>query len=377
MQKLETATPTLATVARLANVSVASASRVLNGIKTNPETLQRVREAADAVGYVPNAAARSLRSRRTGQIAFAMPDVANPVYTTMVGSIQQVARSHGSRLILHSTEGDVADELGFLADLRQRYVDGLILCSLRVHDRARRGGRRRRRAGRGDRQADEGRPGRHRARELAPRCRGRGAPPARRRPASASPRQRARSARRPARRAKLGYLDGLRACGLERDDSLIETADDFTIDAGREAVERLIARARPDAIFCANDLLALGALSALRAAGLDVPRDVALVGMDNTNLSAVTWPPLTTVDLGSAERARIAAELLLARIEQPGRRAADRRRRAAPRRPLLVRSVGMTTVPEPRRLIHLGKRPRRRRGSAGVGAHAAARRCSS
>ena len=120
---------------------------------------------------------------------------------------------------------------------------------------------------------------------------------------------------------KLGYLDGLRACDLERDDALVEPATDFTIEAGREAVERLIARARPDAIFCANDLLALGALSALRSAGLDVPRDVALVGMDNTNLSAVTSPPLTTVDLGSAERARIAAELLLARIEHPARRA--------------------------------------------------------
>jgi LacI family transcriptional regulator len=122
---------------------------------------------------------------------------------------------------------------------------------------------------------------------------------------------------------KLGYLDGLRACGLERDEALLETADDFTIDAGRAAVERLIGRTRPDAIFCANDLLALGALSALRDVGLEVPRDVALVGMDNTNLSAVTSPPLTTVDLGSAERARTAVELLLARIEHPGRRARD------------------------------------------------------
>ena len=76
--------PTITTVARLANVSVASASRVLNGIRTSPDTLARVTEAAEAVGYVPNAAARILRSRRTGQIAFAMPDVGNPVYTTMV-----------------------------------------------------------------------------------------------------------------------------------------------------------------------------------------------------------------------------------------------------------------------------------------------------
>ena len=63
-----------------------------------------------------------------------MPDVANPVYTTMVGSIQQVARANGSRLILHSTDGLVGDELGFLADLKQRYVDGLILCSLQFTD---------------------------------------------------------------------------------------------------------------------------------------------------------------------------------------------------------------------------------------------------
>ncbi len=320
MQKLETATPTLATVARLANVSVASASRVLNGIKTNPETLQRVREAADAVGYVPNAAARSLRSRRTGQIAFAMPDVANPVYTTMVGSIQQIARSHGSRLILHSTEGDVADELGFLADLRQRYVDGLILCSLEftaAHAEAV--------VGAAVPVAVIGKPTKGAQVDTVRANSRRGAADAVRHLHGAG-RKRIGLVNGPERTApgsarKLGYLDGLRACELERDDALTETADDFTIDAGREAVERLIARVRPDAIFCANDLLALGALSALRAADLDVPRDVALVGMDNTNLSAVTWPPLTTVDLGSAERARIAAELLLARIEHPGRRA--------------------------------------------------------
>ena len=319
MQKLATDTPTLATVARLANVSVASASRVLNGIKTNPETLQRVREAADAVGYVPNAAARSLRSRRTGQIAFAMPDVANPVYTTMVSSIQQVARSHGIRLILHSTEADSADELSLLADLRQRYVDGLILVSLRftpAHAEAVAGaavpvvviGRPTKEA-----QVDTVRPNSRRGAADAVRhlhSTGRRRIALVNGPESTAP----GSAR------KLGYLDALRACELERDDTLVEPAADWTIDAGREAVERLIARTRPDAIFCANDLLALGALSALRSAGLDVPRDVALVGMDNTNLSAVTSPPLTTVDLGSAERAGIAAELLLARIDHPGRR---------------------------------------------------------
>ena len=122
--------PTIATVARLANVSVASASRVLNGIRTSPDTFARVTEAAEEVGYAPNAAARSLRSRRTGQIAFAMPDVGNPVYTTMVGSIQEVARARGLRLLLHSTGADVEDELAMVRDLKHRFVDGLILASL-------------------------------------------------------------------------------------------------------------------------------------------------------------------------------------------------------------------------------------------------------
>ena len=89
-------------------------------------------EAAEAIGYVPNAAARSLRSRRTGQIAFAMPDVGNPVYTSMVGSIQKVAREIGWRLLLHSTGAEAEDELAMVRDLKQRFVDGLILVSLRI-----------------------------------------------------------------------------------------------------------------------------------------------------------------------------------------------------------------------------------------------------
>jgi len=324
-------TPTITTVAQLANVSVASASRVLNGIRTTPDVLERVLKAAEQVGYDPNAAARSLRSRRTGQIAFAMPDVANPVYTTMIGSIQQVARANGSRLILHSTDGLIGDELGFLADLKQRYVDGLILCSLQFTD------------AHAEAVADAtvpvaviGNPTKG-VKVDTVRANSRAGAAEAVRHLYANGRRRIALVNGPEQTApgsarRLGYLDAIRACGLARNDELIEVADDFMIEPGREAVERLLARTTPDAIFCANDLLALGALSALRVAGLDVPRDVALVGMDNTNLSLVTTPPLTTVDIGSGERARIAAELLLLRIAQPGRR---------------VRSVGV----EPRLVV--------------------------
>jgi LacI family transcriptional regulator len=300
-------------------VSVASASRVLNGIRTNPETLAKVTAAAAAVGYVPNAAARSLRSRHTGQIAFAMPDIANPVYTAMVSSIQEVARAAGSRLMLQSTGADTNEELETLRDLKRRHVDGLILCSLHLTDA----------------HTVElaraavpvvliARPGKDCPVDTVRANSRKGAAEAVRHLHAAGRRRIAflngpqHTAPGSSRRA--GYFDGLRACGLERDDGLIEVARDFMVEPGREAAERLLARVKPDAIFCANDLIAIGALAALRAANFDIPGDVAVVGMDNTTLSTVTWPPLTTIDLGSAERARIATELLLKRIEHPARK---------------------------------------------------------
>jgi LacI family transcriptional regulator len=309
--------PTIETVARLANVSIASASRVLNGIRTAPETMARVNEAAAKVGYVPNAAARSLRSRRTGQIAFAMPDIGNPVYTAMVGAIQEIASSRALRLMLHSTGADPEDELALVRDLKQRFVDGLILASLDLTQA----------------HAEE------LSRAFAPVV-------VLGRPANGIPvdtvvansRKGAADAVRhlhglgrgriafvngpehtvPGRSRRRGYLDGLRSCGLARDEDLIEVGDDFMVEPGRHATKRLLTRGMPEAVLCANDLLAAGALAALHAAGRSVPDDVALVGMDNSALCEVTWPPLTSVDLGSAERARIAAELLLERIENPG-----------------------------------------------------------
>jgi LacI family transcriptional regulator len=330
--------PTIATVARLANVSVASASRVLNGIRTNPDTAARVTQAAADVGYVPNAAARSLRSRRTGQIAFAMPDVGNPVYTSMIGSIQDVARGRGLRLMLHSTGADAEDELAMVRDLKHRFVDGLILASLDLSEA----------------HAEElaratvpvvviGRPRKGTPVDTVRVHSRKGA-------ADAVRHLHATGRRRigfvngpehtvPGSSRRLGYLDGLRACGLHRDDALIEVAEDFMTEPGRRAAERLLDRTTPAAILCANDLLAAGALAALHTRGLDVPGDIALVGMDNSALCEMTWPTLTSVDLGSAERARLAAELLLERIEDPDRE---------------LRVVGV----EPRLVIRASSRPR-------------------
>ena len=107
----------------------------------------------------------------------------------------------------------------------------------------------------------------------------------------------------------------------ELEESLLETGEDFMVEPGRAATVRLLQRERPDAILCTNDLLATGALSALHDAGLAVPGEVAVVGMDNSPLCDVVYPRLTSVDLGAARRARAAAGLLMKRIEEPTRRA--------------------------------------------------------
>jgi LacI family transcriptional regulator len=236
----------------------------------------------------------------------------------MVASIQDVARARGWRLMLHSTGADAEDELAMVRDLKHRFVDGLILASIDLTEA----------------HADE-------LRHAAVPVVVIGRPPKgtsidtvrahSRKGAAEAVRHLHRCGRRriafvngpehtaPGSGRRFGYLDGLRSCGLARDGKLIEVAADFMTEPGREATNRLLDRGRPDALFCANDLLAAGALAALHARGVEVPAEVALVGMDNSALCDVTWPSLTSVDLGSAERARLAVELLLERIGEPAR----------------------------------------------------------
>ena len=114
----------------------------------------------------------------------------------------------------------------------------------------------------------------------------------------------------------IGYRDALRSADLTYDDDLVEVGD-FQYAEGRLATERLLDRTQPEAIFCANDLIAVGALHALLAAGLRVPADVALVGMDDTELAQMSFPQISSVSLGSAERGRLAAKLLLERLADP------------------------------------------------------------
>lgn len=310
--------PTINTIAERAGVSIASVSRVLNGLPTRQETVRKVLTAAEELGYVRNAVARSLKSRRTHQVAFAMADIGNPVYLAMVRQIQPVLKAAGYRLVLHSTDAIVADEIDVLHSLGERYVDGLIMSPLRVTDE-------------------------HLkmiATARAPVVIIGSVPDGTRvdnvRADSRTGVRLAIDHLHALGRRRIGFLNGpldtvpgaaraaayreaLKERGLPYDEGIVEVGD-FYRAAGARAARALLDRAAGvDALMCANDLIALGALDVLRAAGLRVPEDVAVVGMDDTDLAAASWPSLTSVSLGSAERGKAAAELLLDRLNDMDR----------------------------------------------------------
>ena len=310
--------PTIAGVARAAGVSVASVSRVLNGLPATEEMVERVQRAVEELGYVPDSRARSLKVGRTFQLTLAVADVGNPVYVTMMRAVEEVVSAAGYRLVVTTTGPDVVDEVALVRGMARGYADGLVISPLRVDD------------------------------DLIKSIRECDVPVvvAGNVPASAgvdtvranSPKGMllavehllAKGRRRIAfvngpvdtvpgtARAK-GFADAMKANGLK---SVAEVeAVDFTFAAGRAAGKELLTKCTtaPDAVIAANDLLAVGIMHELAARDLAVPADVAVIGMDDSELAEQSFPPLTSVNLGSAERGRRAAELLLARIDDDTR----------------------------------------------------------
>ena len=280
--------------------------------------VERVTAASERLGYFPAAAARSLQAGRTNQLAFAVPDIANPVYTEMMRSIEATTKVSGFRLLVHSTGSDAEDELDLLRSLRHRYVDGLVMTSLRLsseHLEALR-------------QAavpvvvignvpddfpiDSVRTSSRRGVRLAVDhlftvgCKTIGFING---PADTGP----------GRARQEGYEESLQAFGKELDDSLVAVAEDFTHEAGFAATQRFLRDARPDGLLCANDMIALGALRGLSEAGIRVPAEMRVIGLDNTALAAMSTPSLSSVSLGAAERGGIAARLLLERLADTSR----------------------------------------------------------
>lgn len=309
---------TIVDVARKAGVSTATVSRVLNQKgRYSRETLERVRSAAAELGYAPNYMAKSLKRRKTEQVAFAVSDIGNPVYVAMARAIQQVLKEHGYRLVLLSTEARVDEEIDILRSLAKQYVDGLIICPLLYGEAHKRELSQTKRPvvviGGGPEGAivdsvyiDSSKGVRIAMEHLLDQGYSRIAfvnGPSDTVPGSVR---------------FQGYEAALIEHGLQLEPQLVVTGD-FTLSGGYAAAAGLLELPQlPHAILCANDLMALGALRRLREAGVRVPEDVALVGMDDIEQARISSPALTTISLLAAERGRIAAELLLGRLGSSG-----------------------------------------------------------
>lgn len=308
---------TITDVAKRAGVSIGTVSRVVNGASNcKPDVRERVQKAVDALNYAPNHAARSLKRRFTEQIELVVPDIANPVYVAMAKAVQGSAKARGYRMSLISTDGSPLEESLALKSLERQQVDGLIIISLKVTPKF----------------VAEVEAASSRV------CVVGRMPPAARVDnvrvdsaygAALAVKHLAQGGRKhiafingephtaPAEARYEGYLRGLTENHLGYDAKLTTHAD-FTMAGGYTAVDALLAQsARLDAVFCADDVIAVGALRRLRELGKRVPDDIAVVGMDDIDLGKVSSPTLTTVSLLAGERGRVAAELLFERLGNP------------------------------------------------------------
>ncbi|RPJ27633.1 MAG: LacI family transcriptional regulator [Chloroflexi bacterium] len=315
--------PTQVDVARLAGVSRATVSYVLNGltegrVPISDETRQRVLDAIEELGYEPDARAQALRSGSTKTIALIIPDLRNPHFCEYATGIEEAARASGYHLLLSSTTLNDEYAVDIFKDLARRRFDGLILASSFILE------------------SDE-------AQATLEQVRKRGLPIV-----ELSENYGVDSAAADYREAtkevmsyllslehrRIGLIYGVGGHELAEDRlqpyrasleaAMIPFDADFvmecgpTIEDGYQAATKLLElTSRPTAILAVNDLLAMGALRAAADLGMHVPNDLSLVGYDDIPMANYLVPRLTTVTKDAHTLGTQAFELLLARMQNP------------------------------------------------------------
>ncbi len=309
--------PTQVDVARLANVSQATVSYVLNGKSSaaiSPETRQRILTAIETLGYQPNRTAQSLRTSKTFTIAVVIPDITNPFYPAFARGIQDIADEYAYDVITYNSDGIEEKERAFLQSVVQRQVDGIVAVLFHVNARAlfplldmnipivrleatyKEAGERpldnlyldnvEAAAQAVQYLVDAGR------RDIGMLA----------------------SYEGPAQYRVNGYRKAMRSNGLVIRDELIRV-DDFNEEGGYRAMRALL-QTTPglNAVFAANDLMAMGGYLAIKQAGLDIPGDIAMIGFDNIPTANLVTPALTTVDHFQQQAGRRAAQMLFERM---------------------------------------------------------------
>jgi LacI family transcriptional regulator len=309
----------IADVARLAGVSVTTVSHAISGKRPVSEaTAEAVRRAAEELGYSPNRAARNLRLGVADTIGLIVPDIANPYFAELARGVEDVAAEAGTSVLLCNTDFSTERELRYLEVLRAGGADGVLYVAGEPPepDLLRELGQTMPLIA-----VDEALPGSG-ATEVVSDNRGGGRLAGehllslghRRVLAIEGPRRLASAQER-----RRGLLEATaEASGTE-----VRThPGDYLAASGEDAVRDALSGSADGApwftaVFAANDLMAIGAIAELRRHGVSVPADVSVVGFDDSTLASLISPALTTVRQDVGRLGAIAAERLLAAIEDP------------------------------------------------------------
>ena len=337
------------TVARLANVSIATVSRTINRVSTvNPRMAKRVLEAIAKLDYFPNTQARALVSGRSRLLGLIVSEITNPFFPELIQGFEDIAVEHGYEILISSTNYDPARMALCIRRMLERRAEGVAVMTFGVEKPLL--------EQLAERKVplvfvDVGpeRPGisllrvdyHHGIRQGVQHLAALG----HRDIAFVSGPKRLHSAQ--SRIA--AFSKSLAECAIVADPAWIVEGD-HTMEGGTDAMDRLLkSKHLPTAVMCSNDMTAIGVLHKLYRAGLRVPDDLSVIGFDDIHIAQVTIPPLTTIQMSCFELARAAVTALRAHVEEGG----EPKRQYKINTHLVVReSTGF-----PRgTMLHLGKR---------------------
>jgi DNA-binding LacI/PurR family transcriptional regulator len=316
-------------VAKLAGVSQSTVSRVLSqktsDIPISEETLTRVKDAVKTLGYRPNVTARSLRTQRTHMIAVMIADISNPFYHTITRTIQNIAAEQNYDVLISNTDHLLTYERRFFEAMMRRPVDGMILVPYHL----------------GDEDLDEllqrtgspisvlGQQFHHPEVDVVSGDDETALYEAIHWLIHEKQHERigflgADATFSISIRRQQGYERALREANLPLEPDWMQYGE-FTADSGYRMMRSLLELPiRPTAVFACNDIIAIGALNAVLDSGLEVPRDIAIMGFDNVPEASLVRPKLTTIAQYPAEIGQRLAETIFDRIHgeavQAGRR---------------------------------------------------------
>jgi len=304
------------TVAKLANVSIATVSRTINRVSTvNPRMAKRVWEAIEKLDYFPNTQARALVSGRSRLLGLIVSEITNPFFPELIQGFEDIAVEHGYEILISSTNYDPRRMSLCIRRMLERRAEGVAVMTFGVEKPLL------------EQLAERNvplvfvdvgpeRPGisllkvdyRHGIQQGVDHLAALG----HRDVAFISGPKRLHSAQS----RLVAFTRSIEECALELDPAWIVEGD-HTMEGGMAAMDQLLkAKQVPTAVMCSNDMTAIGVLHKLYREGLKVPDDLSVIGFDDIHIAQVTIPPLTTIQMSCFELARAAVTALRAHREE-------------------------------------------------------------